>query len=136
MNSKRVRPKSVALSLRGFELAPEQVESIVGLPVSEAGTKGERAKPGVKTLLKRSFVRFAIEFPDTCRIDEMIPALLAKLGGVSHLCEVRDRVLPEFFEIDLTLPVKNSEDQEGGFLPPSTLADLSRLRASLSFQFI
>lgn len=128
--------KSVALCLRGFELTPKQVESIIGTTASEAGTCGEPVKPGVRTLLKRSFVRFSVEFPDGCRIDEMIPALWAHLGGVESIREARDKVNPEFLEIDVVLPIKSSDEQEGGFIPPSTLAELSLLGASLSFQFL
>lgn len=128
--------RSVALCLRGFELTPKQVESIIGVSASESGTRGEPVRSGVKSLLKRSFVRFSVEFPDGCRLDEMIPTLLTHLGGVNHLCEVRDQIKPEFLEIDMVLPVKSSDEQEGGFLPPPTLVELSLLGASLSFQFL
>lgn len=128
--------KSVALCLRGFELTPKQVESIIGVTASESGTRGEPVRSGVKSLLKRSFVRFSVEFPDGCRLDEMIPTLLTHLGGVNHIREVRDQIKPEFLEIDMVLPIKNSDEQEGGFLPPPTLVELSLLGASLSFQFL
>jgi hypothetical protein len=109
---------------------------MIGVAASETGSQGEPVRPGVKTLLKRSFVRVSVEFPDGCRLDEMIPTLFARVGGVNHLCEIRERVSPEFLEIDLLLPVKDSDEQEGGFLPATTLADLNRLRATLSFQFV
>ncbi|WP_213629371.1 MULTISPECIES: hypothetical protein [Pseudomonas] len=128
--------KTVALCLRGFELTPEQVESAIGRKASETGTRGEPVKPGVKSLLKRSFVRFSVQFPDGCRIDELIPALWTHLGGIERIREARDTIKPEFLEIDLVLPVKSSDEQEGGFIPPSTIAELSLLGASLSFQFL
>ncbi len=128
--------KSVTLCLRGFELTPKQVESIIGVTTSESGTRGEPVRSGVKSLLKRSFVRFSVEFPDGCRLDEMIPTLLTHLGGVNHIREVRDQIKPEFLEVDMVLPVKSSDEQEGGFLPPPTLVELSLLGASLSFQFL
>ncbi|CZT25942.1 hypothetical protein [Pseudomonas cerasi] len=128
--------KSVALSIRGFDLAPKKVESIIGVAASELGMRGEPVRPGVKALLKRSFVRFSVSFPDGCRLDEMIPALLIYLGGINHIRECRDKIKPEFLEIDMILPVKNSNEQEGGFIAPSTLAELSQLGASLSFQFL
>jgi hypothetical protein len=128
--------KSVALCLRGFELTPKQVESIIGVTASESGTRGEPVRPGMKSLLKRSFVRFSVEFPDGCRLDEMIPTLLIHLGGVNHIREVRDQIKPEFLEIDMVLPVKSSDEQEGGFLSAPTLVELSLLGASLSFQFL
>lgn len=128
--------KSVALCLRGFELAPNQVESMIGVSATESGVRGEPVRPGVKSLLKRSFIRFSVEFPDGCRLDEMIPTLLNHLGGVNHIREVRDQIKPEFLEIDMVLPVKSSDEQEGGFLPPKTLFELSLLGASVSFQFL
>jgi hypothetical protein len=136
MNSRPVALKSVTLCLRGFELTSQQVESIVGIAASGIGNRGEPVKPGVKTLLKRSYVSFSLEFAGGCRLDEMIPALLANLGGAAHLCEVRDQVAPEFFEFDIFLPIKGSVEQEGGFLSAATLGDLSLLRATLSFQFV
>lgn len=81
----------------GFDLPSEQVESLVGVPASEAGSKGEPVKSGVKTLLNRSFVRFSMEYKNEIRLDEMIPVFFDSLGGVRHLSADRDRVLPEFF---------------------------------------
>lgn len=134
--SSRFVVKSISLCLRGFDLTPQEVESLVGVAASRSGSRGEPVKRGVKTLLTHSFAKFSVEFPEGCRLDEMIPALLKHLGGTRHLCEVRDQVIPEFFEIDIVLPIKGSEEQEGGFLPPTSLSDLCLLRATLSFQFI
>lgn len=86
--------------------------------------------------MKRSFVRFSLGFPDGCRLDEMIPAILAHLGGTNHLREFIDQIKPELIEVDIRLPVRSSDEQEGGFLTPSTLTKLSPLGASLSFQFL
>lgn len=128
--------KSVALCLRGFELNPAQAEAIIGVSASELGARGEPVKPGVKSLLRRSFVRYSVEFSQDCRIDEMIPALWAYVGGFDKIKNATGKVKPEFLEIDLVLAVKNSDEQEGGFLPPETLAELSLLGASLTFQFL
>ena len=136
MKPKSRKVKSVALCFRGFDLSPEQVESIVGRIASEKGCKGEPVRLGVKTLLVRSFARFSIELPDTSRLDEIIPILLSSLGGISHLNQVREQISPEFLDIGITLPVKGSDDQEGGFLSPETLAYLSMLHSTLSFEFI
>jgi len=130
------RARSISLTFRGFELTPQEVESFVGVTATRLGKQGEPVKPGVKTLLKRPIVKYSLEFPYGCRMAEMIPALVQHLGGISHLCKVRDRVLPEFFEIDIVLPIKGSEEQEGGSLPSEVIADLYTLRASLSFQFL
>ncbi|MGY2224926.1 hypothetical protein ACW9IK_19755 [Pseudomonas gingeri] len=135
--SGRPKPvKSVALSLRGFELSTAQVESIMGRAPSESGSRGEAPKPGVKSLLKRSFVRYSVECAHDCRIDEMIPALWSHLGGFDKIRDACGKVKPEFLEVDLVLPVKHSDEQEGGFLPCAILAELSLLGATLSFQFL
>lgn len=136
MTSKQIRFRSISLTFRGFELTPQEVESFVGVTATRLGNRGEPVKPGVKTLLKRSVAKYSLEFPSGCRLDEMVPALMQHLGGISHLCNVRDRVSPEFFEIDIVLPIKGSEEQEGGFFPSEVIADLYNLRASLSFQFL
>ena len=135
MNCASPNFKSVELCFRGFSLSPAQVESMIGIPAADSGTKGKPVKPDVKTILKRSFVNFPIAFARDDRLSEMISELLKHVGGVDHICEVRDKVLPEFLEINFILPVKGSEQQEGGFLPSATLAILCQLRASLSFSF-
>ena len=40
--------KTVAVTLRGFELSPEQVELIVGVKASELGIRGQPVRPEVK----------------------------------------------------------------------------------------
>lgn len=136
MTLKQIRFRSISLTFRGFELTPQEVESFVGVTATRLGNRGEPVKPGVKALLKRSVVKYSLEFSGGCRLDEMVPVLMQHLGGINHLCNVRDRVSPEFFEIDIVLPIKGSEEQEGGSLPPEVIADLYTLRASLSFQFL
>jgi hypothetical protein len=69
-------------------------------------------------------------------MDEMIPALWIHLGGMDRIREIKEKIKPEYLEVDLVLPVKGSEEQEGGFLSPSTLAELSLLGGTLSFQFL
>jgi hypothetical protein len=136
MNSKVQMFKSISLTFRGFDISPQEVQLIVGVTASSFGSRSEPVKQGVKSLLKRSFANFSVEFPNGCRLDEMFPALMSHLGGVHHLCDVRDRVRPEFFELDIVLPVKGSEEQEGGFLPPAIIADLFLLKVNLTFQFL
>ena len=93
-------------------------------------------RPNRPNTWQRSAVEFEVEFPDAFPIVEMVPALLAYTGGVEHLCGVRDQVLPEFFEINLVLPIKFSEEQEDGYLSVDTLADVSRLRTTIGFSFV
>ncbi|ASR42749.1 hypothetical protein BEN78_04460 [Xanthomonas citri pv. mangiferaeindicae] len=92
-------------------------------------------RPGVKATLKRSFARFSLALDPNVRLDQVIPLLLDELGGLDRLIGVRDSVAPEFLEIDILWPVKNSEEQEGGFFPSSVISNLAGLRCSLSFSF-
>lgn len=128
--------KSASLTFRGIDLPPEEVERIVGVTAESWGVRGNPVKQGVATLLNRSFVRYEVSFSENCQLDEMITKLLEYLGSANHLSEAKEKIEPQFFEINLVLPVKYSEEQEGGFLPPSTLAELAQLGASLSFEFL
>lgn len=129
--------KSASLTFRGVDLPPpEEVERMVGVAAESWGVRGTAVKQGVATLLKRSFVRYEVSFSESCRLDEMIPKLLEYLGGANHLSEAKEKIEPEFFEINLVLPVKYSEEQEGGFLSPSTLAEIAQLGVTLSFEFL
>lgn len=129
-------PKSVALTFRGIECSPEAVEELVGARASEKGIRGNPVRTGVKAILKRSFVRFSISLDSSGRLDQAIPALLEALGGIDNLINARNRTAPEFFEVDITWPIKRSENQEGGILSSSTLADLTQLKCNLSFSFL
>ncbi|HEY8095270.1 MAG TPA: hypothetical protein VIE65_04145 [Methylobacter sp.] len=129
------RTKSISLTLRGFELTPEEVERLVGVKATSLLHKGAPVKPGVKTLAVRHAAKFELGFPAETALFEMVPAIMAHLGGVEHLIGVREKVAPEFIEVDLLLHVRNSEEQEGGFIDTESLAALSRLRATLSLSF-
>jgi hypothetical protein len=131
-----IKHKAASLTFRGFELAPSQIEEMLGVKASEAGQRGSHVKPGGKSILKRSFVRFAIELDASSRLDQVVPAVLHHVGGVERIKIVRDAVMPEFLELDITWPVKWSDEQEGGFLPASVLSDLSHLECALTFGFI
>ena len=68
-------------------------------------------------------------------MDEMIPALIERLGGAKNLLAAKNVVSPEFLEIDITMRIVDSEEQEGGFIDTETLAMLVNLGATLSFGF-
>jgi hypothetical protein len=128
--------KSISLCLRGFEMHPDDVESLVGVIAESKGVKGQPVRPNTKNLLRRSYVDFEIFMPPDTLLFAMLPALFEYLGGVEHLTKVREQVNPEFFEINFDLPVKNSEEQEGGFLELQSIADVHKLQATLSFGFL
>ena len=110
--------KTASLTFRGFDVSPEDVESWLGVKATYLGVRGYPVRSGVKTTLNRSAASFSVESPNAVPLHEMIPALLAHVGGVDHLCNVRDKVKPEYLEIDLALPIKFSEEQEGGAIWP------------------
>ena len=117
-------------------MTPEHVESLVGIEAQLRGLRGTPMRPNRPNVWQRSVVQFEIEFADGFPIVEMIPALLEHTKGVEHLCAVREQVLPEFFEVNLVLPIKFSEEQEDGFLTVETLGDLHRLRTTLGLSFV
>jgi hypothetical protein len=135
MNSMIDRKKSISLIFRGFDLTSQEVALLVGVAASRLGNRGESVKPGVKTVLTRSYVGFSMDFQNDYLLVDMIPALLAYLGGIHHLCRIRNQIQPEFFEIDFDLPVRKSDEPQEGFLPQAVIADVFVLRASLSFGF-
>lgn len=129
------KSKIASLTFRGFEVSPHVIEEMLSVKASEAGERGTHVRAGVAALLKRSFARFSIELAPDCRLDQAVPVLLAHAGGLQRLKSVRDVVTPEFLELDITWPVKGSDEQEGGFLPVAVLSDLANLECSLSFGF-
>lgn len=65
----------------------------------------------------------------------MLPALFRHLGGVDHLCEMRDKVRPEHFQIEFELPVRDSDDTQDGYLVLDDIAAVLKFRATLGFSF-
>lgn len=129
--SQPLRPKFIAsLTFRGFTMPSTEVESLVGVAATELGTAGSPLKPGTSPL-ERSFAQWEMPFPDSTRLDEMLPALISQLGGAEHLVIVRGKVVPEFLEVDLALWVKDSDEQEGGSIQTSSIAMLAQIGATL-----
>lgn len=136
MKIKSTRGKSVSLVFRGFNCSVDEVESWMDVAASRKGLKGELTRPNAKSTFKRSFVRFSVDLEDTARLNEVISRLIGTLGGSEHLQNIRELVNPEFLEIDLTWPVKMSQEQEGGFFSPDDLSVLASLQCSLSLEFL
>lgn len=114
---------------------PEKVEQLVGVPAESLYKIGQPIKPGVTSLVKRSATKFELDFPTSTLMFEMVPARLHALGGPEHLLRVKELVEPEFVDVGLVLNVRNSEEQEDGFIETETMADLTRLGATLAFGF-
>jgi hypothetical protein len=114
-------------------MPPADVEALMGVAATHLGAVGARPKSG--TPFQRSFAQWAHEFGEQARLVEMIPTLLESVGGVGRLASVKQAVAPEFLEIDLSLWIKDSPEQEGGFIDASTIAQVAALGATLSFGF-
>lgn len=136
MNSSSNRKKSVSLTFRGFDIAAEEVASLLGATASRLGNRGEPVKLGVKTLLTRSYIIFSMDFESDYELNDMFPALLARLGGVNRLLPIRNEVQPEFLEIHFDLPVQGHDTSQDGYLSEAVVADVFQLKASLSFGFL
>lgn len=135
MKSKIARFKSIKLVFRGFSVTPEEVENLIGVKAEKLGLRGVPLIGGV-TPLKRSFVSYRVEFPEGCSLFEMLPALMLHMGGVDNIYKVKNIIKPDFFEIDILLPIKGSKEQEGGFFELESIAELHTLGATLSFSFL
>ena len=120
--------------LRGFSARPEQVAARLGVEAQGLGSAGQVCRPG-QSPLKRSYVLWRVSLPPSAPVYSMIPAVIAHMGGEQGILRLLLDVVPEFVEVDLLLPVKDSEEQEGGFISKEDLACLARLGASISFSF-
>ena len=130
-----LRPKFVAsFTFRGFHMPPTEVEALVGYAASRLGVAGTSQKRGAAPL-QHSFAQWKIEFEDKARLDEMIPALINGIGGVEHLAELKRSVAPEFLEVDISMWIKDSKEQEGGFIDAPAIKMLAKIGATLSFGF-
>lgn len=128
--------RSASLTFRGFEVNPEVVQSMVGVDAKLLGEKGSPMKANRSNVWQKSFAKFEIEFADDFPICGMIPALLNHASGLKNLCAIRNRISPEFIEVNLVLPIRSSESQEDGFLEIDTLGELYELRATVGFSFV
>jgi hypothetical protein len=115
-------------------MPPTQVEALVGVTATELGILGASRKPGTKPL-QRSFARWEVAFSDTAPLDEMIPTLLDRIGGAERLHAAQQLVKAEFLEVDLALWIKDSEEQEGGFINAKSIAMLAKMGATLGLGF-
>ena len=128
--------RSASITFRGFLVRPEEVERLVGVKAALLAQSGQPMRPNRPNVWLRSAARFEVEFPDQTLIVDMVPAILTHAGGVERLCAVRDLVQPQFLEINLVLPIKQSESQDDGYLDAETLQKIGRLGATLGLSFL
>lgn len=129
------RKKSVSLTFRGFDWTAQDVAILINATSSRLGNRGEPVRPGVKTLLTRSYVQYSMHFLDDHELCDMLPKFLTCLGGVEHLCQVQRKVQPEFSEFHVDLPVKESSESQDGYFSAADIVDISKLKASISLGF-
>lgn len=128
------RFKEVSLTLRGFDVLPQDVEKAVGRAGARTGTVGLPVKPGVKTLLKRSFVKYAIEMTSSDSLRDSIHKLFESVGGCDNIKRACEAIRPEFVELNIYLPVRNSDEQEGGIITSDIIELLAQIRCSLTIE--
>lgn len=127
---------AVSLTFRCFKHSKEMIKKILGEGSYEIGMRGFPVKEKVQTLLKKSYVRSSIEFQTPPNIFEVIPAIIVHVGGVERIQSLKEQLLPEFFEVNIVMPIKSSLEQEGGFISIESIKDLYSMDALLSFEFL
>jgi hypothetical protein len=132
---KRSRNQSIELVFRGFSVSPEEVEALMGVRARRLVQKNAIQPDGISPF-KRSAISFTVDFSKGCVFFEMLPTLLKHLKGVDNICKVRDIIQPEFLEIDIALPIKDLNELRGRSFDLESIADLYKLRATLSFSFL
>lgn len=128
------RTKEISLTFRGFGVSPEDIESIIGRKCARAGVKGLPVKPGVRTVLKKSFVKFSTGMTDADGINGAIVRLFDYVGGFSNVAKVCDVIKPEHVELNLYLPVRDSVEQEGGVITAQVLKSLADLACDITIE--
>lgn len=129
------REKKVSLTLRGFDCTAQDVAMLIDAVTSRLGNRGEPVRPGVKTVLTRSYVQYSMSFLNGYELCDVLPTFFTYLGGVEHLCQVQQKVQPEFSEFHFDLPVKESEESQEGYFSTEDIANISQLKASISLGF-
>jgi hypothetical protein len=128
-------PRTVGLSLRGFDAPVADVVAAIGTVPSLTGSKGQPLKEGYRPLIK-SVVCYELPMSHETRWSEAIDALLNSLGDLDTLKAVIETFRPETVHINLVLPIRNSEEQEDNYITPETMARLVALDASVGCSFV
>ncbi len=129
------RRKLVSLTFRGFDCTAQEVAILINAVASRLGNRGEPVRPQVKTTLSRSYVQYSMHFSNDHALCDMLPTFLEYLGGVDHLCQVQKKAQPEFSEFHFDLPVKESDGSQEGYFSTTDIANIFKLKASISLGF-
>ena len=128
--------RTICFSIRGFDHSVDAVGKIIGRLPTSAGLKGQPVKLGLSQTLKRSYVGYARTFGSDDLWDNVILDLIESLGGAVHLSAAVKELKPEFVQIDITSPVRNSEEQEDRYISSEVLRVVADLGADLGFGFV
>jgi hypothetical protein len=131
-----MRNWAVSLTFRGFDQSLELVQQVLGNNDCKIGMRGDPVKLGAKARLAKSYVKYNFEFKCQPNIFEIVPKIISHAGGLDYLFTLKEKIAPEHIELNIVMPIKNSLEQEGGFISPESIADINRLGASLTFEFL
>jgi hypothetical protein len=135
MNLSDYRKKNITLTFRGFALTAQEVATMVGVAPSMLGNIGEPVRPGVRTMLIRSYVLYEMNFANDYALCDMLPSFIKYLGGIDHICWVQSQVNPEFSELHFDLPVKSDIESQEGYLSAIDVEMICKIRGSISLGF-
>ena len=127
--------RSIKLSFRGFE-HPDDLIAAVGVVPTMIARKGEPTRPGRDVVYAKNSVGYAHPFSHEMRWDDAIDLIIQHLGGLEKLETIVRRFRPQHVQIDLILPVRNSEEQEDNYISAETMAKLVSLNASFGCSFV
>ncbi len=85
-------------------------------------------RPGSSNVWKRSFAIY--EIADVDDWNSALMSLVEGLGGVDHLSAAILQIRPEFVEVDVSVPARESDEQEDRYLDADAVRLVARLGAS------
>lgn len=128
--------RTISLSIRGFDVQPEEVVRLIGVEPNLLGKKGDQIRPGVTGVWKKNVVLYERPIIKYNSWDQAISSLIEEVGGVEKLQAMKGRIDPEFILFDLKLPVRSSDEQEDGAIGSDTMRAISSIGADLAFSFV
>jgi hypothetical protein len=135
-NETAMKTRSVSLSIRGFAGSTDVLTQTLGRQPSSSGLKGETVRRGILQTLKRSYITYDQSFGSEALWDHVILELIDSLGGVASVRAAVAQLRPEFVQIDISVPVRHSEEQEDRYVSCEVLRVLAEIGADLTFSFI
>jgi len=128
--------RKVSLTIRGFTAPVAKLSSAIAAKAVLAGTKGKPAREGVKTILKKSFLLYEEKISASMLWDDAIELIINKVGGVELLSDVKLFFSIEIMHIDISVPARTSDEQEGGYISEGSIAKLKVLGSSFGVSIL